>query len=87
MNSITQKITEACAATQPRTPARNKALKSVRWVLLCASGYAALTHDVRCIVVEDIASAQVFDGRDNETLKARYWSVQLGEDCQPLLLP
>jgi hypothetical protein len=85
--AIQSRIAQACASTEPSTKARNKALATVRWVLICASGYAALTPDARCIVVEDIASAQVFDGRDNEQLKARFWSIQLGTDCVPQLLP
>ena len=84
---ITDKITEAIDATEPKTKARNKALSAVRWVLICASGYAALSPDARCIIVPDIANAQVFDGRDNEEMKARFYSVMLKTHCVPQLLP
>lgn len=84
---IATKINEAIAATEPKTKERNKALSAVRWVLICASGYAALTQDARCIIVEDIADAQVFDGRDNEAMKAKFYSVMLKTNCEPMLLP
>ncbi len=87
MNAIRLRIERAIKATAPRTKARNKALAAVRWVLITASGYAALSTDARCVVVPDIADAQVFDGRDNEETKAKFWTVQIGAPCIPQLLP
>lgn len=84
---LKEKLNIAVADTQPQTKARNKALASVRWVLFCAAGYAALTPDARCIFVEEISGAQVFDGRDNEELKARFWGVQLSTKLETMLLP
>lgn len=84
---IQQRIAEAIASTPDRSKARNKALAAVRWVLVCATGYAALSDDLRCIVVPDISDALVFDGRDNESMKARYYSAVLRTECVPVLLP
>lgn len=87
VSPIAERIQWACAATEPRTKGRNKALAAVRWVLICASGYAALSPDARCIIVPDLSDALVFDGRDNEETKARYYSAALGTQCLPDLLP
>lgn len=88
---IQEKIAEACATTAPGTKARKHALASVRWVLASCTGYAALVDDpvviARCVIVDDIADAQVFDGRDNEEVKARFYGAMLKTDFVPVLLP
>lgn len=89
MTPLQQRIAEACASTPPRTKARRQALASVQWVLGCASGYAALAADPvgRCVIVDDIADAQVFDGRDNEEMKVRFFGAVLKTPFEPVLLP
>lgn len=84
---IKDAIDDACMRTSPNSPARNKALRSIRWVLGAPTGYAALSPFGRCYVALDIATAQVFTGLDNEELKARFWSAQLGVECIATLLP
>ncbi len=83
---ITAKVAEACATTEPLTKARNKALASVRWVLACENGFAALSG-LQIIIVADISAAQVFDGRDNEEMKARFYSAATKTQFVPVLLP
>lgn len=62
-----------------------KAMKDLKWRLRAPGTdcYAGLIADgntatgLRC-VLGPVDTAQVFDGRDNEELKLRYWSAQLG---------
>lgn len=61
---------------------------AIRWVLVCEAGYANQGEGLNppC-VVPDISGATVFDGRDNESLKARWYSATLGTHCVAVLLP
>lgn len=86
-SEIKAAIDRAISGTEPKTKARNKALASVRWILFCAAGYAALTPYGKCFLTDCISAATVFDGRDNEELKARFWSAQLGTKLEIMLLP
>ena len=61
----------------PNDTALIKALKAKRWVLACERGYAALSVQGKCIIVSDISSAEVFDGRDNEVMKLNYYGAVL----------
>lgn len=80
-------INAAMSSTEPFTKARNKALASVKWVLLCADGYASLSPQARCIIVSDLCDAMVFDGRDNEERKVATYSAALGTQFVVELLP
>lgn len=84
---LTKRIEAAMAATPPYTKARNKALASVKWVLLCADGYASLSPQARCIIVPDLCDAMVFDGRDNEERKVATYSSALGTPFVVEFLP
>ncbi len=86
MQTIIQAIQNALSTTEPKTKARNKALASVRWVLASEKGFAALSG-LQIIIVPDIAAAQVFDGRDNEEIKARYYTAATKTQFVPVLLP
>lgn len=80
-------IALACSTTIPNTKERKAALKAIRWVLSTPTGYGACTPACRIYETPDIASATVFTGLDNEELKARFWTAQLGVECVPTLLP
>ena len=84
---LAARIDAAMSATQPFTKARNKALANVKWVLLCADGYASLSPQARCIIVPDLCDAMVFDGRDNEERKVATYSAALGTPFVVELLP
>jgi len=86
MKTIQSEITRVLTETQPKTKARNKALASVRWVLASEKGFCAL-QGVKIVFVPDVASAQVFDGRDSEETKASFYSAITKTACIPVLLP
>lgn len=76
MNTLNERIEAACRETQPKTRARNTALAGVKWRLRAGLLYAGLRGLTAHLVSE--SDALVFDGRDNETQKARYFSAVLG---------
>lgn len=80
MTTIQKAIAQVCEATEPNTKERNKALRAVRWVLQSPQGlFGALNaKTAECFLTDYPEKAQVFDGRDNEALKATFWSKQLG---------
>ena len=84
---LSNRINAAMASTQPFTKARNKELSKVKWVLLCEKGYAALSPAFSCIIVPDLCDAMVFDGRDNEEMKANCYSTALGVQFVVEILP
>ena len=75
---LAQRITQACASTAPRTQARKDALANIKWRLK-ASGqnlYIALgggLFDDKALVPKE--NALVFDARDNEAMKLRYYEA------------
>lgn len=86
--NLSQRIAHAVATT-PSGPARIKALKAIRWVLACSDGpegYAVLNGEHSCCLTGYVESAIKFDGRDNEVVKAAFWSRQLGRKMVPTLL-
>lgn len=89
MKVIQDAIEKAMDATQPKTKERNRALAAVKWVLKCMTPfgvrYAGL-NGMTCILVDRVNDAQVFDGRDNETMKAHFWGIQLGQKLEATLL-
>lgn len=90
MTLIEQAIQAACDNTQPKTRARNRALASVRWVLAAAVGdglvYTCLDNKHGAILTDDPGEAIVFDGRDNEKMKADFYSVLVGCRVEPVLV-
>jgi hypothetical protein len=86
---LAARIKAACDSTPPKTKARNKALSEVRWVMKVANSsvdvYCCLKNG-RCDLTADINEASVFDGRDNEEMKLRFWSASVGEPLELVLL-
>lgn len=77
--TLTTAIQGACDATPAFTRARRKALAAVKWRLRSPDGqYAGLDprEFYRCTLT-DAEHASVFDGRDNEVMKCRYFSAVL----------
>lgn len=74
--TLTRQIKSACGSTQPFTKQRNKALASVKWRLRCGLLYAGLDGLEVVLVEQD--NAQVFDGRDNEAMKKRFYEAASG---------
>lgn len=53
-----------------------KAAKAIKWRLRSPAGQYAGLDGLRCVLT-DADHAVVFDGRDNEAFKARYYSAVL----------
>lgn len=70
-------IQTACQSTLPFTKERNKALSKVKWRLRSGLLYAGLGSNHECILT-DSGHAIVFDGRDNEELKLKFWQAATG---------
>ncbi len=68
MKTVQDAIAEAIKIGKPKTKERLAALKSVRWYLRTSYGY---------VCVQD-GEPTIFDGRDNEEMKCRYYSAILG---------
>lgn len=86
-SSLAERIAHAVTTTK-EGPQRTKALKAIRWVLACSDGpevYGCL-YGYKCGLTQHVDNAQVFDGRDNDELKAKFWSAQLGRKMVPALL-
>ncbi|WP_395750133.1 hypothetical protein [Prosthecobacter sp.] len=81
-----ERIATACATSKPNTQERNKALSLVRWRLESSNGLCAgLDAEMGCALVSP-PNAQVFDGRDNESLKKAFFETALGVELALVLL-
>jgi hypothetical protein len=86
MSTLAEAITGACLAARNQTAvpfnkAIRRALSAIQWRLVSPSGqYAGIDNGVilGACVLTDAAHAVVFDGRDNEAMKAAYYSAVLG---------
>lgn len=80
MKTLHDRIKAACAATQPKTKARNIALAAIKWRLEAHGGLVAGIDDslVCGLFQPDSPHAQTFDGRDNEQMKLRYYQAVIG---------
>jgi hypothetical protein len=86
-NPLSEEIAAALARTPPRSRARNAALAAIKWVLAAPDGSCmALDRFARPRLTMDADEALVFDGRDNEELKARFFQIILGMDLTVVLL-
>lgn len=81
-----ERIETACTATKPKTRARNKALAQVRWRLETFDGLCAGLDDKMGCALVSPPNAQVFDGRDNETLKKAFFETALGVELALVLV-
>ncbi len=80
-------ITRAVKGTKPFTNARNQALATVRWVLATDDGrFVAVNDTAQAGLVRDPAKATIYDGRDNEELKAKFFAAVLGVPLTVVLL-
>jgi hypothetical protein len=83
---VGERIEAACAKTKPKTRERNEALAQVRWRLESLDGLCVgLDDKIGCALVLP-PNAQVFDGRDNETLKKAFFETSLGVKLTLVLL-
>lgn len=80
-------LARATAGTRPFTRARNRALARVRWVLATNDGrFVAVDGRGLARLADRQAEAAVYDGQDNEELKARFFEALLGERLTVVLL-
>jgi len=63
-------------STKPGTSARNKALAEVQWFLASDDGRAVGLRGLATALVP-LEEAQIYDGRDNEEMKRRYFEAVL----------
>lgn len=84
--SVRQAIETVCASHADRK-ARWKAMKSIKWVLRSPAGqYAYLGERLQMLLTSDLNQALVFDGRDNEMMKAEFYSIILKIPMTPELI-
>lgn len=74
-------IEVACSNTSEHSNERNKALARIKWRLRSGLLYAGLDRAQRCVLVGP-DDALVFDGRDNEHAKAKYFSAVMGRQFE-----
>ncbi len=80
-------ITRAVKGTKPFTNARNDALATVRWILATEDGrFVAVNDTAQAGLVRDHAKATIYDGRDNEELKAKFFAAVLGVPLTVVIL-
>lgn len=71
-------ISRAVRGTKPQTNARMQSLASVRWVLATDDcRFVAVDARAQASLVHEPSQAMIYDGRDNETLKARFFEALL----------
>ena len=69
-------IARAVRGTKPGTAQRMKALARVRWVLATEDGqFVAVNDRALAALTRDPATAAVYDGRDNEAIKAGFFEA------------
>ena len=86
METLEERITEACAKTKPRTRSRSTELAKIKWRLESSDGLCAgLDDKFGCALVLP-HNAQVFDGRDNEHLKKNFYEAALGVELALILV-
>ena len=74
---VKEKIAEIVGGpTRPKTKARMAALASVKWLLATEDGQAVGIQGMAAKLVP-LEEAQVFDGRDNEDVKQRFFEALL----------
>lgn len=65
---------------------RWRAMRGIKWVLVSPAGQYAALDGLRCVLTSDFNRAVVFDGRDNEQYKARFYSAVLKVAVEPQLI-
>lgn len=84
--TIQEAIAKVCDENMANQKKLKKELRAIRWALKAGTGYAGLSASGNCMIVRAIEDASIFTGLDNEELKARFWSIQLGMECVPTLI-
>jgi hypothetical protein len=80
-------IARAVLGTKPGTAQRMHALARVHWVLATEDGYFVAVNDrALATLTRDPAKASIYDGRDNEALKASFFEVLLKVPLTVVLL-
>jgi hypothetical protein len=84
---VSAAIAKAVASTE-KGKARNAALKGVRWVLRSGSMFVGPCDPktLETPLVTDRAAALVFDGRDNEVMRAAFFTRLFSAPFTPELL-
>jgi len=80
MNTLTERIGHILNSTKPNTRQRRKLLSQIKWRLRYGLLYAGLSERMLegCILVSvDDPRCQIFDGRDNEDAKAKFYGALL----------
>jgi hypothetical protein len=73
---IQRVISQTVRGTKPQTASRMKALAKVRWVLATDDGrFVAVDDRAQASLVHHSSQAMVYDGRDNEELKVRFFEA------------
>lgn len=73
---IQREILRTIRGTKPQTVSRMKALAAVRWVLATGDGrFVAVDDRAQASLVRHSSQAMVYDGRDNEELKVRFFEA------------
>lgn len=88
MNTPVSSAIAQAVATTEKGKARTAALKAVRWVLRSGSMYVGPCDPktLETPLVQDRTAALVFDGRDNEVMRAAFFSHTFGAPFTPELL-
>ena len=81
-----ERIAEACSVTKPRTRERNKALAKIRWRLESFEGLCVGMDDKLGSALVLPGNALVYDGRDNEDMKKKFFETVLGVELAIVLL-
>lgn len=80
-------IARAAKGTKPFTKGRNRALATVRWILATKDGrFVAVNEQAQAELVREPAKATIYDGRDNEQLKASFFEAIFGVPLQVVIL-
>lgn len=80
-------ISRAVRGTKPQTKARMRALASVHWMLATEDGrFVAVDDRGKATLVRDPSLAMIYDGRDNEALKARFFGTLFNVPLTVVLL-
>ena len=80
-------IANATKGTTPFSAERSRALATVRWMLATDDGrFVAVNAQAQAELVRDLSQASIYDGRDNEELKVRFFEAILGVPLQVIIL-
>lgn len=84
---LSRSIAREVRGTKPGTAQRMKALARIRWVLATEDGqFVAVNDRALATLTRDPVAAAVYDGRDNEALKASFFGALLKVPLTVVLL-